>query len=72
MTKFQVLWNLEKETPGLGGIELSYFWFDIGDSSVRNTFQNSTWRLQTYFLRITQDLKSYTEDLSKSVNLASN
>lgn len=46
VTEFQVLWNLEKETPSLGGIELGYFWFDTGDICVRNTFQDSAWRLQ--------------------------
>lgn len=46
VTEFRVLWNLEKETPSLGGIELGYFWFVTGDICVRNTFQDSAWRLQ--------------------------
>lgn len=46
VTEFQVLWNLEKETPSLGGTELGYFWFDTSDICVRNTFQDSAWRLQ--------------------------
>lgn len=46
ITKLQVLWNLEKETPSPCGIELGYFWFDIGDITVRNTFQDAAWRLQ--------------------------
>lgn len=46
ITKLQVLWNLEKETPIPCGIELGYFWFDIGDITVRNTFQDAAWRLQ--------------------------
>lgn len=46
ITKLQVLWNLEKETSSPCGIEPGYFWFDIGDTSVRNAFQDAAWRLQ--------------------------